>query len=263
MATAPDRRLSSFLSAKKFVPLARRGFAELVLIFLGITLALMFENWNNDRERKTQELGLLSELYLDLEETHLDLERDIVSTERGLANAKVMIEAFNGAAIDADAFGEAYASGVIRGKLFPKTSAYESIKTIGLDLIENNELRKLVADVHELFLGRVLTDQEEVGADVQLYRDYGRTLFAFPQKVEFVSESASQAVDFEFEVANTSSLRPADYSAVLSDQGFRILLVRLFNQAAEIHARYLALDDAIMQAQSQIRAELELHGRSL
>jgi hypothetical protein len=245
------------------IPLARRGLGELVLIFLGITLALMFENWNNDRERKTQELGLLSELYLDLEETRVDLERDIVSTERGLENARLMIEAFNGAGVDADAFGAAYASGISRGKLFPKTSAYESIKTIGLDLIENNDLRKLVADVHELFLGRVLSDQEEAGPDLQLYRDYGRALFFFPQKVGFVSESASQAVEFAFEVAPMGSLRPADYAAVLSDQGFRILLVRMFNQAAEIHARYLALQEVIVRAQTQIRAELALYGRSI
>ena len=251
------------VNAVKFVPLARRALAELVLIFLGITLALMFENWNNDRERKTQELGLLSELYLDLEETRIDLERDIVSTERGLANAKLMLEAFNGAAVDADDFGRAYASGVIRGKLVPKTSAYESIKTIGLDLIESNALRKLVADVHELFLRRVLTDEDEVGPDLQLYRAYGRSLFVFPRGVEFVSEAESQAVDFAFEVATTSSLRPTDYSVVLGDQGFRFLLVRMFNQAAEIHARYIALNDAIVQAQSQIQAELERYGRSI
>jgi hypothetical protein len=251
------------VKAAAMIPLARRGFGEVLLIFLGITLALMFENWNSDRERKLQELNLLAELYLDLEETRIDLERDIVSTERGLENGRLMIEAFNGEPVGAEEFGQAYASGIIRGRLFAKTSAYESIKTIGLDLIENNELRKLVADVHELFLSRILTDQDEVDSDIQLYRDYGRALFVFPQKVEFTRDAALQALDTDLEVAVSDSIRPANYAVVLSDQGFRILLVRLFNQAAEIRGRYLALQDAILEVEQQIRAELALHGRGL
>ena len=73
-----------------FFPSLRRAVGEIGLIFLGITLALMFENWSSDRERIEKELGLLTEIYRDLGVTRSDPQRDILSNQRKLDTMKQM-----------------------------------------------------------------------------------------------------------------------------------------------------------------------------
>lgn len=245
------------------LPSLRRTLAEITWIFVGITLALMFQNWNTDRERRRQELNLLTELYRDLDETRFDLERDIAADLNGLDNAKLMIGAFDDPAVTANQFAGAFVSGMFNGELFPKTSSYESIKTIGMDLIESDELRKAIADVYELSLVRVLKIQESADSYAQSYQDYARTLFALPGQVPFVSRAESQAVDFAFEEADAGGMVPVDFNAVRADRGFKIFLVQSFNVVAEEVARYRMLDGAITRAQGAIRVELEANGRHL
>lgn len=50
---------------------------EVALIFVGITLAVGFENWNTERKERQEELALLVELRSNLEENLAILARGI------------------------------------------------------------------------------------------------------------------------------------------------------------------------------------------
>jgi hypothetical protein len=54
----------------------RRGIAEVALIFVGITLALLFDNWNEARKARILEEQLFAALRADLLETRADLVTD-------------------------------------------------------------------------------------------------------------------------------------------------------------------------------------------
>ena len=56
----------------------RGALQEVVLIFVGITLALLFENWNQERQERSQEGELIAQILEDLRETRVDLATDLV-----------------------------------------------------------------------------------------------------------------------------------------------------------------------------------------
>ena len=55
---------------KKGLPTA---LLEVALIFIGITVAIGFENWNTERNERADELALLTELKANLEENFVQL----------------------------------------------------------------------------------------------------------------------------------------------------------------------------------------------
>ena len=231
-----------------YMPAIRKALAEIAWIFIGITLALMFQNWNSARERQRQELNLLTGLYRDLDETRFDLGRDIAANEKGLENARLMIRAFDDPAITGEQFSKAFAGGILNGQLFPRTSAYDSIKTIGMDLISNDTLRKQIADVHELSLARVDVAQESVQFYYRLYEDYRRTMFRLPAPVTISETRNSQAVDTGIEQVDMQTITPNDYGSIRSNGTMKIMLAQSFNLAGETIAIYSALDKEIVEA---------------
>ena len=140
----------------------RKGLAELVLIFIGITLALTFENWNTDNERRAQELILLSELLVDLQETKADLQNDILGAQNRLKQTEEVLRWFSGDEDYVDslnALGQICFSG---HELFATTTTYDSIQTIGMDLIRNDSIRSNTARFFEQALERVYMAEDRL-----------------------------------------------------------------------------------------------------
>lgn len=242
-------------------PSFRRALGEIALIFLGITLALMFENWNSDRERKQQELNLLAEIYRDLSETRLDLERDINTGQAVLVSARQLLAAFDDSEITAEQFARNFYRSNNASKFFPKTSSYQSLKTIGMDLIENDELRKIIADAHELSLTRAETAQLNFDAETPLYWEFMRANFNLPGNLEITTQVNLQGTTLEPEFVGFNGLLPNDFEALRRNQSFKILVANRFNLLSDLVIRYLALDEVLKQTQEAIRIELQAYGR--
>ena len=133
----------------------RRAFAEVALIFVGITLALLFDNWNEDRKERELELQLLSEVRDDLLETRVDLETDIRNSERRLATWRDLA-----AALLDDAPLDVRWSSRLRGTmgasvLVAKTSGYRSLTSQGLGIVSAPKVRKAITDFYELRVARI------------------------------------------------------------------------------------------------------------
>ena len=71
----------------------RRGIAEVALIFIGITLAILFDNWNEARKDRMLEEQLFAALRADLLETRADLITDIEAANRRAKNTRTLIKA--------------------------------------------------------------------------------------------------------------------------------------------------------------------------
>ena len=189
------------------------ALGELALIFFGITLALAFESWNDARVERNQERELLVALRGDLEETLTDLRRDISDSEATLAS-RAEILAWQGGEQLSDMELQIALSGSIAGSgLFPKVAAYESIKTIGLDLIDDPLLRDAVTSLHELTLARALR--------FEALRDEfeGQVLLPmFRRKLDYAGDGQIAEIERQ---AGTVLLAPLDRLAPLDPQGLR------------------------------------------
>lgn len=130
-----------------------------MLIFVGITLALAFENWSADRERRQQELRLLSKISGDLEGKQEDVPGDLSQSRLALEVAEKVTRFLNGESgvyrqgeAPLSDFGDMCSATV---DLVHNSAAYASIKSIGLDLIRDDLVRAGTTGVYELTLERI------------------------------------------------------------------------------------------------------------
>lgn len=133
----------------------RRAFAEVALIFVGISLALLFDNWNEDRKERILEHQLLSEVRDDLVETRVDLVSDIENSEQRLAHWRDMAVVLAGDSPLDEAWVAMLADTLDYSVLVPKTSGYRSLTSQGLGILSDPEVRKAITDFYELRLARV------------------------------------------------------------------------------------------------------------
>lgn len=126
-----------------------RGLAEVVLIFVGITLAIGFENWNAENEERQIERELLDEVRLNLIDNQLQLDTLILGAmdlTRAMESVAVTLEE------DLPWTDESLRA---LGRLdnwpspFLVTSAWETLRARGLTLIEDRELRRDLVTVYE------------------------------------------------------------------------------------------------------------------
>jgi len=124
------------------------SLGEFVLIFLGILIALQVDNWNQVRQVRNLETVMLKELLENLKADLADVNSNI-DIHTSAINSKNIALGF----IDGDGpwhdslatqFGELN-SGTI---FYENNSSYESLKSLGIDLIRNNSIRQQITHLY-------------------------------------------------------------------------------------------------------------------
>lgn len=185
---------------KKGLPTA---LLEVALIFIGITLAIGFENWNTERKEQVDELALLTELKANLEENLVQLAEISDFNNQTIASFETMlahIVARKPYSEDlSDAFGwiDNWASPYLT------SSAYETLKARGLNIISESSLRQQIVYLFEVQYA-------------DLVKDYDRAEWINLE----VSTLPLQLKHIEI-LANGVAV-PVDYDALLDDRAFRV-----------------------------------------
>lgn len=138
----------------------RRGITEVTLIFIGISLALLFDNWNEARKDRILEEQLFAALRADLLETRADLVTDIESAEQRASNTRKLIEAIASDDPPVNAGSELRWRQIGTSRLYKKDFAYRALVAQGLDSITNWEILKATTDLYELQFSRVASAEE-------------------------------------------------------------------------------------------------------
>jgi len=135
----------------------RYAIGEIVLVVIGILIALQVNNWNENQKIRRTELKMLRELKEDLLETKADLLSDVekASSELKATDSLYQLLAANMESEDPDPIDISMHFLYERSDLYPKTSAYESLRAHGINLISNDSLRVNITDFFELQLVRV------------------------------------------------------------------------------------------------------------
>ena len=137
-----------------------RGIAEVALIFIGISLALLFDNWNEARKDRILEEQLFAALRADLLETRADLVTDIVAADRRANNTRKLIEVIVSDVPPKNAGTELLWRQIGTSRLYKKDFAYRALVAQGLDSITNWQILKATTDLYELQFSRVASAEE-------------------------------------------------------------------------------------------------------
>lgn len=195
------------------------ALGEILLIFVGISLALVFENWNEDRRTRSQERAFVGQILDDLRRTRDELTRDDFPALRvqALAHDDIVTSVYGAGPIDTDSLTRSFTRLIAHGSvLYPQTAAYESLKSTGVDLIEDDSLRMAITGFFELGLERVAT------AEAALWRSHDQ--FLEPYVIEHFEAADSIGTA---PAGRRRSVTPRDLEGLRRDPTFLLILYRI------------------------------------
>jgi hypothetical protein len=161
----------------------RRYLAEFVVVFVGVALAFAVENLREDlNERAIGDqyvAGFRQDLAADLEmlEAQYDARRD------QLANASVVLEFFDGRAVDPQAFFERYYLAMLMLNTRPSRITIEEVMSSGnLRLVRDSEIRSGLLNLYATY-DRIAILEAHMARDFQAYL-YDATFSAVPLQLD-------------------------------------------------------------------------------
>ena len=126
------------------------AIGEIVLVVIGILIALQINNWNETKKLHKRELALLSELNSNLEINIINLENDIIKQNKSIKSFNYILSLphnnmpYNDSIPDY-LFDIDYTPDVIL-----VSSAFQTLKSSGLELIQSDSLRMAIVNLHEV-----------------------------------------------------------------------------------------------------------------
>ena len=138
------------LSENKFSRYLVYAIGEIILVVIGILIALQINTWNEHKNRSALELKLLESikesLIVDLEDTY----ENVGIHRRGIQNLDKAIKALRGKSeINIDSISAQLAAGMLPSRFVYSTSAFETVKSKGVNIISNDSIRDQIIDLYD------------------------------------------------------------------------------------------------------------------
>lgn len=124
--------------------------AEFGVIFLGITLSLLADDWRQGRSDRSDERVVLSELLADLADEHVELSNLQNGAARHDRDAWWIFERLGDPAVNADSAGARFSSVHFSLSYQPINATYAGLRSTGrLTLIQDEDLRRSIVRYFE------------------------------------------------------------------------------------------------------------------
>mgnify|MGYP001321343033 CR=1 FL=1 len=153
------------LAENRFTRYFIYAIGEIVLVVIGILIALQVNDWNDDRKRVVQERKMLNELLMNLRldtaehAWNMDWYKTLVISSRYVRVGLEEKHPWN------DSMTVHYGNLLSHGQASFNTSAYESLKSIGFDLIQSDSIRMKLTMLHSQDHNSVIRVEQELAAD--------------------------------------------------------------------------------------------------
>lgn len=123
---------------------------EILLVMIGILLALQANNWNENRKERELELQLLHEMKLGLEKDVSDIEYNISAHKKILNSQNIIINWMDSDQSYVDSLGDHFSISNNSTVFVSNEGPYETLKQMGIRMIQNDTLRKKIQEVYDL-----------------------------------------------------------------------------------------------------------------
>ena len=124
------------------------AIGEIILVVIGILIALSINNWNENKKLKVQEIKILKEIKSELTETLQDVSEDLEAYEKFLKSAEIIYNSILYKKSYQDSIKLHYSYLLAVEEFLAKQSAFESLKSMGLDIISNDSVRKSISTAY-------------------------------------------------------------------------------------------------------------------
>ena len=129
------------LTENKFSKYLLYAIGEVVLVVIGILIALSLNNNNENKKLKVQEIKILKEVKSEFAEALEDITEDLEGYEKYLKSTEIIYNSILHKESYNDSLKQHYVFLLAKEEFLAKQSAFESLKSIGLDIISNDSVR--------------------------------------------------------------------------------------------------------------------------
>ncbi|WP_298511578.1 DUF6090 family protein [uncultured Kordia sp.] len=127
------------------------ALGEILLIFIGITLAITFQNWNENRKQAQLEKTVLKQLKASLQNDLKDVNANLATHQRVQQSCGRILEALHSSdPINDQLVIREMSQASDNTFLVSDVSTYEYLKSIGLHIIQDDDLRKQISILYEV-----------------------------------------------------------------------------------------------------------------
>lgn len=144
----------------RFVKYVAYGLGEILLVFIGITLAIAFENSAEARRQAELTRGLLVGIQQNLGANIAELEDNIVRDRQFLASVEAVLGHLATSSDWSDSVSADLENALYWTSPFLAMSGYGSLQQAGLHMVSDTELRTAIVHLHETTYGFLVGDHD-------------------------------------------------------------------------------------------------------
>lgn len=213
------------------------ALGEIGIVTIGVLLALGLNNWNEARLERQREIASLREIQSALRSDLQDIRQNVDSHRRGKNSTEVILRHLREDLPYADSLDRHFGGVLNATFLVESSTAYETLKSRGLELISNDSLRAAIArlyDVDYQIIERLEgIDREMMGADFH----------------PFYLRNFDDVVLFQ-------TATPVDYAALQQNHAFEQMLSWRAQQRDRTAPAYAALEQKVEKLIGAIDREI-------
>ncbi len=144
---------------------------EFLSIFIAVISAFALENWNDNRRDSRAETKILTEISNGLKRDITDAQLNVIGHKAGMTACRFWRNVLNNRSVNTDSTQYHYLNLTRSFISIQNVSGYETLKSKGLELVQNDSLRFEIISLYEYDFS-VLQKLEEEYAEMQFHQNY-------------------------------------------------------------------------------------------
>ncbi|MEQ9090827.1 MAG: DUF6090 family protein [Balneola sp.] len=191
------------------------ALGEVFLVVIGILIALQINNWNEANKTRAIEKQILVQIRNDLNGAIRDIDGNTEFYNNSIESADIILDHMGSNQPYHDSIGVHISRAFVWVKLVMNRGGYESVKSIGIDVISNDSLKN---DIINLFEGTIYFHREFES----IPNSHSENMFKLDGKKYF--KSMNKGFGFYDGSIFIGYSEPIDYSRLRKDNEFRYQL---------------------------------------
>lgn len=216
------------LNDHKFSKYLLYAVGEIVLVVLGILIALQLNNLNEKRKLRMQELTLIAAVQSDLHTCQIEIKATIHAHELSVKRIELIAKYLEENLAYSHHLDSCFARLSNWYSPYFTYSAYETLKNKGLNIIQNQALRKKIVEMYELDFAVLINDMDKP------IWNYAQTV-VMPITTKYIrkkSMTSAEPNDYEALKKNDEFINMLHY--LISDRKYAVIQFSNANTKLEI-----------------------------
>ncbi|MFZ9003241.1 MAG: DUF6090 family protein [Robiginitalea sp.] len=231
------------------------AIGEIALVMIGILLALQVNNWNEAGKARQQEIKIYREILSDLKVTLQEVNHDMQYHQSVLERTQHLIDHITEKKPFTDSLIFDFIGTQSDLQVYPKTSGYEALNSLGLNLLSNDSVRIKITDLYQLSLKRLV----EIGYRETPSDDLRALVGPYLQEhIQMDTDKDNRRImDYIIDSVEVYGPEFADYDSFINDRELlRMLNYSVLRRAAKIrvhHTTARSVDQTIASIQNELK----------